>query len=635
MKKRISTLIMACGTVIGLAFPSLPASDLSKAIIYDMPEEKMVEELGRIPVSQLTPEDSAAIAAFRFEADTVKVLAILVEWENRPGFYSRETFDSMLFSRNVYPQGSMADYYYEASYGLMTIDGDVIDWQDAGDYNTFEWRDFEYLLPLLDPVVDFSQYDGNDDGSVDVVIFIRSGTGEEDSQDPTDIWSFALNYGIGGGPGPFDGVYVSRWNTSPELFPLRNPLNPTEFLGADTLNGIRVFVHETGHSVGLPDLYDYDSKLDHTTYYTPDDDNDHPVYDWDVMGYYGYGHFSIGCPTPSHFSGWSRKRMGWIEPIVVDEVSSQLVLYNIETRSDSSLYLLPINPEGNEYFLLEYRNPHSTAQFDKFDSDFSVYFPSYLTFGADTLDRGLLITHIDDSAANAYGSNNGTPTYPHYTVAVEDAGYNPAFDYTNNPTGQVSDSAQWWYPYETRKGALFSSETPGQDTFGPSTFPNSDGYDGPTGITVMVDSIVGDRLFASVSQPLAVDTDEDGVWDAYDNCVAEPNPSQANNDGDSHGDACDNCPDIDNENQSDADSDGAGDACDCCLWATGNVDDDPDDIVDMGDLTALIDYLFISYEEPVCMEEANTDGQGAVDMGDLTALIDFLFISYTPPAECP
>ena len=125
------------------------------------------------------------------------------------------------------------------------------------------------------------------------------------------------------------------------------------------------------------------------------------------------------------------------------------------------------------------------------------------------------------------------------------------------------------------------------------------------------------------------------VWDAYDNCVTEPNPSQANNDGDSHGDACDNCPDIDNENQADADSDGAGDACDCCLWATGNVDDDPDDIVDMGDLTALIDFLFISYEEPACMEEANTDGQGSVDMGDLTALIDFLFISYTPPADCP
>jgi len=73
----------------------------------------------------------------------------------------------------------------------------------------------------------------------------------------------------------------------------------------------------------------------------------------------------------------------------------------------------------------------------------------------------------------------------------------------------------------------------------------------------------------------------------------------------------------------------------CCNGLTGNVDDDTEDMVDIGDLTRLIDYLFISYTEPVCMEEANTDGEGTVDIGDLTRLIDYLFISYTPPAECP
>ncbi|UCC43378.1 MAG: CRTAC1 family protein [Candidatus Zixiibacteriota bacterium] len=72
----------------------------------------------------------------------------------------------------------------------------------------------------------------------------------------------------------------------------------------------------------------------------------------------------------------------------------------------------------------------------------------------------------------------------------------------------------------------------------------------------------------------------------------------------------------------------------CCQGVTGNVDYDPDNLVDIGDLTRLIDYLFISYNEPVCLAEANTDGEGTVDIGDLTALIDFLFISYTPPEPC-
>ncbi|UCC44904.1 MAG: hypothetical protein JSU65_02965 [Candidatus Zixiibacteriota bacterium] len=70
----------------------------------------------------------------------------------------------------------------------------------------------------------------------------------------------------------------------------------------------------------------------------------------------------------------------------------------------------------------------------------------------------------------------------------------------------------------------------------------------------------------------------------------------------------------------------------CCVGLTGNVDGvEP---VDIGDLTALIDFLFISFTPPDCMEEANVDGVDPVDIGDLTALIDFLFISFTPPAPC-
>jgi hypothetical protein len=78
----------------------------------------------------------------------------------------------------------------------------------------------------------------------------------------------------------------------------------------------------------------------------------------------------------------------------------------------------------------------------------------------------------------------------------------------------------------------------------------------------------------------------------------------------------------------------------CCIGEyTSNVDYDPEDIVDMGDLTALIAYLYIPPNpEPPCLPEANIDGDsvGLVDIGDLTALISYLYIPPNPtPAHCP
>jgi hypothetical protein len=75
-----------------------------------------------------------------------------------------------------------------------------------------------------------------------------------------------------------------------------------------------------------------------------------------------------------------------------------------------------------------------------------------------------------------------------------------------------------------------------------------------------------------------LDTDNDGVPDATDNCPTVANPGQENNDGDAQGDACDpdddndgvldtndNCQFVANPSQSDIDFDGIGDACDAAF----------------------------------------------------------------------
>jgi len=73
-----------------------------------------------------------------------------------------------------------------------------------------------------------------------------------------------------------------------------------------------------------------------------------------------------------------------------------------------------------------------------------------------------------------------------------------------------------------------------------------------------------------------------------------------------------------------------------CVGTAGNVDCDLLERVDIGDLTILIDHLFINFPVLECPDEGNVDGdpEGIVDVADLTSLIDHLFINFSPTAPC-
>ncbi len=72
----------------------------------------------------------------------------------------------------------------------------------------------------------------------------------------------------------------------------------------------------------------------------------------------------------------------------------------------------------------------------------------------------------------------------------------------------------------------------------------------------------------------------------------------------------------------------------CCVNVTGNVDGDPADVVDISDLSAMVDFLFSGGSLSGCYDENNVDGQGGIDISDLQKLIDFLFSASSLP-NCP
>lgn len=75
----------------------------------------------------------------------------------------------------------------------------------------------------------------------------------------------------------------------------------------------------------------------------------------------------------------------------------------------------------------------------------------------------------------------------------------------------------------------------------------------------------------------------------------------------------------------------------CCLGDRGNVDNSPDDVLDIGDLVYLVNYMFNSGPAPFCSAESNVDAStdDQTDISDLVYIVNYMFSSGPPPLSCP
>jgi hypothetical protein len=80
----------------------------------------------------------------------------------------------------------------------------------------------------------------------------------------------------------------------------------------------------------------------------------------------------------------------------------------------------------------------------------------------------------------------------------------------------------------------------------------------------------------------------------------------------------------------------------CCQGRTGNVNGVGGEEPTVGDITTLIDHMFVNNPPLACYAEADCNGSGGSDpsaeditIGDISALIDYLFVSGAVLSECP
>ena len=128
---------------------------------------------------------------------------------------------------------SSHDYYKKVSYGnldIVTVNlPSTVGWVTApqtysyyvngqngiGSYPHNSQKLVEDIVNLVNPSIDFSQYDNDGDGYVDALFIIHSGSGAEYTGNNNDIWSHAWTTST---PQILDGVKVYHYSIEPEYW---------------------------------------------------------------------------------------------------------------------------------------------------------------------------------------------------------------------------------------------------------------------------------------------------------------------------------------------------------------------------------------------------------------------------------
>jgi M6 family metalloprotease-like protein len=313
--------------------------------------------------------DTNAPSALAAKTGTMRNLVVLVQFADLAATHTAAEYTN-LFNQIGYTAdgavGSVKDFYNEVSRNRLNVESVIADWVTLSrNYSYYGGNDpfgndlrpremVSEALSLLEARgFDFSQLDADNDGWVDGLCVIHAGGGEEYSgNDPDYIWShqWQLSSTV-----TYDGKQMRSYHTEPE----RRGWDSTPSTWGITRIG--VICHETGHFLGLPDLYDTDYSSA-------------GVGDFCLMA--GGSWNGDSGTRPSHPSIYCKGVMGWVTAQVVS-ASGTYTVPRIEDGTNA--FRLNGNWPSGQHVLIENRQGYG------FDA------------GLPGTSRGLLVWHIDTS----------------------------------------------------------------------------------------------------------------------------------------------------------------------------------------------------------------------------------------------
>ena len=345
---------------------------------------------------------------------SLPVLVILAEYSDRRSVGSTEAdWESAVFGAS----NSARDYYQSVSYNKFTLtkaaescgtaNNGVTNWRNLGAKHPDPGKDdaekgkiVAAAVQSANACVDFASYDANNDKIIDshelLVIVIMAGYEKSYGAEPLtpNVWGSAFthdDHAVDGITG-FDYGIFGEWHA-----------NNDDTAGHRATIGI--IVHELGHLLGWPDLYD-------VTTISPTKG----VGDWSVMGYGSWLPRTfrravcrgVGS-NPPHPSAWEKWYQGWLTPITLRGTVINVPIPRVEDNAANSVIVVPANQNGVDW---SFNERSGTGEY------FMIENRQQMGYDADLPGCGLLIWHIDETRV---GNNDANKQSTRRLVDLEEA----------------------------------------------------------------------------------------------------------------------------------------------------------------------------------------------------------------------